>query len=221
MLVGDRDSLAAHIQPVKGKPMAFQASSLIQPASFRKLELEPLFRAHDARLMVYWRTATTAAYPAVREALETLERERRALESRTLDQIAPGEQQPEVEHAFKGEDTRTGLHLGRRWRDTGRFISYRLQAPALDGALELALTFSGADENGGFQLLVNEREIARIQLAGGRPDEFLELTFPIPRDLVSAPKDGITVRLVADRQRTSGLFDLRLLKANSPAPAPQ
>jgi uncharacterized protein len=219
MLVGKRDSLARHLEPVKGKPMVFKASALIQPAAFRNLELEPLFRAHDARLMVYWRTATKEAYPAVLQALEALERKRQALESRTLDQIVPGEQQPEVEHAFKGEDTKTGMHLGRRWRDTGSFIVYQLRAPALDPPLEIALTFSGADENSGFALLINEREIATIQLAGGRPDEFLDLTFPIPSTLPSAPHGGITVRLVAGRQRTSRLFDLRLLKASSPAPA--
>jgi uncharacterized protein len=219
MLVGDRDSLGAHLEPVKGKPLTFKASALIQAAAFRNLELEPLFRTHDARLMVYWHTATKAAYPAVLAAMEAAERERQALESRTLDQVAPGEQQPEVEHAFKGEDTRTGMHLGRRWRDTGRFISYQLEAPALDQSLELALTFSGADKNGGFKLLVNEREIATIQLTGGRPDEFVDLTFAIPRDIVSRRKDGIVVRLVAGRQRTSGLFDLRLLEANSPGPA--
>jgi uncharacterized protein len=220
MLVGDRGSLASHIKPVKGKPMTFEVGALIEPAAFRNLELEPLFRAHDARLMVYWRTATKAAYPAVLAATEALERERRALESRTLDHVAPGEQQPEVEHAFKGEDTRTGMHLGRRWRDTGRFITYQLRGPATDRALELALTFSGADKNSGFKLLVNEREIATIQLTGGRPDEFVDLVFPIPRDLASARKDGIVVRLVADRQRTSGLFDLRLLEVKSTLPPP-
>jgi hypothetical protein len=219
MLVGDRDSLAAHVHPVKGKPMVFKASTLIQPATFRDLELEPLFRTHDARLMVYWRTATQAAYPAVLDALGALERTRLVLEARTLDRVAPGEQQPEVEHAFKGEDTKTGMHLGRRWRDTARFITYQLRAAALDQPLELALTFSGADQNGGFQLFVGERELASIQLAGGRPDEFVELTFPVPRELVTASKGGIAVRLVAGRQRTSRLFELRLLKADSPAPA--
>jgi DUF1680 family protein len=218
MLVGDRGSLGSQLEPVKGKPMAFKASALIQPAAFRDIELEPLFRTHDARVMVYWRTTTPAAYPAVLEQIAALEGKRLALEARTVDQVAPGEQQPEVEHAFKGEDTRTGMHLGRRWRDTGRFMTYRLKPPATDQPLEIALTFSGADKNRGFKLLVNEREIATIQLAGGHPDEFLDLTFPIPRDVMSASIHAINVRLVADGQRTSGLFGLRLLKADSSAP---
>jgi DUF1680 family protein len=213
MLVGSRASLASKIEPLQGRPLTFKASGLIQPAAFRELELQPLFRTHDARYMVYWRTATPEAYPAVLEQIEAQERKRLALEARTLDRVTPGEQQPEVEHAFSGEDTAAGYHLGRHYRDTGRFIAYRLKAPASDRALELSLTFSGADRNDGFKLLVNERELATIRLDGQRPDEFVDLAFPLPADVSSAAANGLTVKLVAGAQRTSRLFGIRLLQA--------
>jgi DUF1680 family protein len=214
MLVGDRGALSTQIKPVRGKAMTFSASGLIQPSAFQTLELAPLFRTHDARVMVYWRTATRETYPLVLEQIEATERKRQALESRTIDQVTPGEQQPEVDHAFKGEDTKTGMHLGRPFRDTGRSIAYRLKASTRAAPLELLLTFSGADRNDGFRLLVNDHEIAVIQLEGERPEQFVDLTFPIPSDVASAATNGISVKLIAGSKRTSRLFGVRLLRAD-------
>ena len=212
MLVGETQSLVAHIEPIKDRPLTFKASTLIQPAEFRDLELQPLFRTHDARYMVYWRTATPAAYPAVLKEIEARERERQALDARTLDQVMPGEQQPEVDHLLKGEDLAKGIHLGRRWRDAGRGLSYQLKAPAGRQALELMFTFYGGDQNDGFKLLANEREIATIHLKGDRPDDFIDLTFALPPDLaVAARQDGIAVKLVSLGQRTARVFGIRLL----------
>jgi hypothetical protein len=168
--------------------------------------------------MLYWRTATREAYPAVLAQIAAGERQHQALEARPLDRVSPGEQQPEVEHRFQGEDSRTGLHLGRQHRDTGRFISYRLRASARAGAmaarpLELRLTFWGGDRNDGFRLLVNDRELATIRLDGKRPDEFVDLSYPLPPDLAASAKDGIDVKLAAVGGRTARLFDLRLLAA--------
>lgn len=220
MLVGDRDALAAQVKPVPGRPLTFEAGALIQPAAFDGLQLEPLFRVHDARYIVYWRTATAAAYPAVLRQIETDERQRQALEDRTLDQVTPGEQQPEIDHQYAGEDSKTGIHMGRHWRDTGNLISYRLKAP--DGtepgtAAELLLTFYGGDRNEGFDLLVDGRQLATLTLEGDKQDTFVERRIALPQDLArEAFRRGITVKLVAGRgRRTSNLFDLRLLRVQT------
>jgi len=214
LLVGERERLADRVRPLAGEPLTFEIDGAIEPAEFRGLKLRPLFRTHDARYMLYWRTASREAYPTVIAQLEASERQRQALEARTLDRVAPGEQQPEVEHAFQGEDTRAGLHLGRHYRDTGRFIRYRLRARsgiASGAALELQLTFSGADRSEGFRLLVGDRELAPIALEGRRPDELVDVTVPVPAELVARASEGLDVELVATTGRTPRLFDLRLL----------
>jgi DUF1680 family protein len=61
MLVGDVAAVAAQIKPVEGKALTFTAGGAIQPERYRELELQPLFRTHDARYMVYWRTKPSAA----------------------------------------------------------------------------------------------------------------------------------------------------------------
>jgi DUF1680 family protein len=220
MLVGDRAALAAQLKPVPGRPLTFEAGALIQPGAFNGLQLEPLFRVHDSRYIVYWRTATAAAYPAVVRQIEADERERQALQNRTLDQVMPGEQQPEVDHQYKGEDSNTGVRMGRHWRDTGKWISYRLKAPDSTDpatACELLLAFYGGDHSSGFDVLADGRRLATLTLQGDAKDTFIERKISLPQDLVKdAIGQGITIKLVAaSGQRTSGLFDLRLLRVQT------
>jgi hypothetical protein len=105
--------------------------------------------------------------------------------------------------------------MGRHWRDTGKWISYRLKArqgtdPITD--LELLLTFYGGDRNEGFDLLADGRPLTTIKLQGDAKDTFVERKIPLPRDLAqNAVRQGITVKLVAAAgRRTASLFDLRL-----------
>jgi DUF1680 family protein len=220
MLVGDREALAAQVRPVPGRSLTFETDGLIQPVAFNALQLEPLFRVHDARYVVYWRTATASAYPAVVRQIEADERQRQALEDRTLDQVVPGEQQPEVDHQYQGEDSSAGVRVGRHWRDTGKWISYRLKAR--DGTdsttdLELMLTFYGGDHNEGFDLLVEGYRLTTIKLQGDAKDAFVERKIALPKDLAQAAiRRGVTIKLVAaPGRRTSALFDLRLVRTET------
>lgn len=222
MLIGDRDALAAQIRPVPGRSLTFEASGLIRPAAFNALQLEPLFRVHDARYVVYWRTATASAYPAVVRQIEADERQRQALEDRTLDWVIPGEQQPEVDHQYQGENSTIGVRVGRHWRDTGKWISYRLKARDGTGStadLELLFTFYGGDHNEGFDLLVEGRRLTTIRLQGDAKDTFVERKIALPEDLAQAAvRRGVTIKLVATAgRRTSALFDLRLLRIETTA----
>ncbi|WP_202842850.1 glycoside hydrolase family 127 protein [Luteimonas saliphila] len=217
MLVGERDTLAARIEPVEGEPLAFTAGALIRPGEFARLRLEPLSRVHDARYMAYWRTATAAEYPAVLAAIEAEERERQALEARTLDQVQPGEQQPEVEHGYAGEDSVTGLLLGRRWRDAGGWFEYRLTARRYTGdtPLTLQLTLLGSEWNVAMDVRVDGRTLETIVFDGKGADDLGARDIALPPALARAARgDGIRVRFVAhDGRRTPRLFGVRLLAA--------
>jgi hypothetical protein len=216
-LVGDREALAAQVWPVPGRPLTFEADGLIQPATFNALQLEPLFRVHDARYVVYWRTATAVAYPAVVRQIEADEQRRQALEDRTLDEVVPGEQQPEVDHQYRGVDSNTGVRMGRHWRDTGKWISYRLRAPESaqpTTAVELMLTFDGGDQHEGFDVRVDGRRLATVSLQGDAKDSFVERNIALPESIArSVFRQGITIELIAaGGRRTSALFGLRLLR---------
>ena len=218
MLVGERARLADDIRPVPGEPLAFTASALIRPGAFRELRLEPFYRVHDTRYMAYWRTATAAEYPAVVAAMEAAERERQALEARTLDQVQPGEQQPEVDHGYDGRESATGALMGRPWRDAGAWFGYRLRARrgvAADAPLALALELFGGDWNVAMDVEVEGRVLTTVEMSGAGTDEFGTRHIALPPDLAArARRDGIAIRFVArNGRRTPRLFGLRLLDA--------
>jgi hypothetical protein len=144
--------------------------------------------------------------------LESSEKVRLELEARTLDQVAPGEQQPEVDHRFQADGSATGINQGRRWRDAAGWFSYELAKGGKPEPLALLLTYYGDERGRKFDILANDRVIATVDLDGHQRDRFLEEAYPIPGDIAAMP--GPLVIKFAARQgsRTASVYSLRLVK---------
>jgi uncharacterized protein len=215
MLVGDPATLADRIRPVTARPMTFTATDIIRPAQAHDLELVPFFRVHDSRYIVYWRAVAPSDYAKVVAQLEAEEKQRLALEVRTLDRVTPGEQQPEVEHKVQGEGATTGVANGRTWREASGWFGYELRIPAsvkADTPLALLVTFSDGQRDRRFDILVNDRAIASVALDGRRPDRFTDVTYPIPPEIVLATNGVLTVKFVAKPgSRAGAVYEVRLL----------
>ncbi len=221
-LVGDEKTFASKITPVPGQSLTFTARELLQPDTYRDLQLVPFSRIHDARYVTYFRVATPERYTELTAQLAAEEKARNELETRTLDRVTPGEQQPEVEHAFVGEKTNTGSHLGRRWRDAAKWFSYQLKLPAssaltADTPLELRITYFSAEHGRHFDILVNDQPIATVNLPGGHHDRFNDVTYPIPANIVrtalASGQRTLTIKFVAkEKSRTASIYDVRLLR---------
>ena len=212
MLVGNAPEIEEAIHPVPGKPLHFTASMAIRPDHYQSLELEPFYQIHDTRYMVYWQTVPTEAYEEVVARLAEKERERLALEARTLDLVHPGEQQTEVEHAFAAEGPQQGAHLGRTWRAAKSWFEYRLDSGGRRAEF-LRVTLYAADRGKQFDVMVNGRNIATLQLTGGDPDQFVDREIELPAEIAEASEGGpLTVRFVARENSTAGpIYGLRLL----------
>jgi len=94
------------------------------------LALEPFAGIHDARYCVYFPLAEPDA--AARRA-ELAERDAHALtlDGRTVDRVAFGEQQPEVDHRLRADRPRTGADGGVPWRADESGIHVRVIDPHL------------------------------------------------------------------------------------------
>jgi hypothetical protein len=213
MLVGDPAGLAAAIRPVSGRPLTFTAAGLIRPESFGGLELVPFFRVHDSRYMLYWRNVSATEYPRLVASLEAAEHARLALEARTLDRVAPGEQQPEVEHAFAGEATRTGFTADRHWREASGWFSYRLDAGGASGKpLELLVAYETSAQARQFEVQVEGRVIATEDLPASPKAAVIEKAYALPAELGAA--GHLTVRFAAQPgSRTAPVSGVRLVRA--------
>lgn len=193
-------------------PLHFRLVDVVEPAAAEGLVLIPFFRLHDARYQMYWEATTREQIATRKEQLAADERAAAAREAATLDRVAPGEQQPEVEHAFRGEETESGIHNGRHWRH-GRLLQYTLN-PQGEPAPVLSVTYSGDDAGRTFDIFANGTLIATQTLVAEKRGDFVEKLYPIPAAVVAAaPEHRITIKFVARQTLAGGLFDVRLLRA--------
>ena len=221
LFVSERPDFGGRLTPVAGKSLRFHTGSLLRGpdgAPVANLTLEPFFRLHDARYIVYWPVSTPAQAQARRDQLAQEERERLALQARSVDAVAPGEQQPESDHGFEGEGVETGLNQGRRWRHATAWFGYRLNDPKREGRV-LRLAFCGLDDGRRFALWVNDRKLADVVLGAedaavrAQAGEIYTRDFALPEDWPRPADGALRLRLVAEKGSIAGgLYDLRLLK---------
>lgn len=218
VLLTDAKAIPSHVVADRDAgPMHFRLVGPIESRAKDGLTLIPFFRLHDARYQMYWETTTRDGLAERRVRLAAAERARAAREAATLDQLTPGEQQPEVEHDFRGEDTESGLFNGRRWRH-GRDFQYTLN-PRGENSVVLSVTYSGNDSGREFDILANGTVIATQALVAEAPGEFIEKQYEIPASVIAASPDGrVTIRFVAKKVLAGGVFDVRLLRADVRAP---
>lgn len=216
VLLATEEQVPGHVVPDPAAgPLHFRIVDVVEPAGLEGVPLMPFFRLHERRYQMYWELTDAEQIEARREKLAAEERARAAYEAATLDSVAVGEQQPEVEHDLKGEGMASGMHNGRRWRH-GAWIQYRLD-PRGAGQATLSVTYSGDDRGREFDISVNGTVIATQRLTGEKPNGFVEKRYPIPSEILQAAGDGrVTVRFTAKRWLAGGLYDVRLLKPDAP-----
>jgi len=209
IIVSDSKNFENYIKPIKNKELTFTISDLIYPEKYKNIELVPFFSIHEARYMVYFPVMTSEELQKRISEIRDKEKEKLALESITIDQVAPGEQQPETEHNFKGEATESGIHNGRHWRHAYKWFSYDLKDLKKE-AKKLRITYFGLDRDRYFDILVNENLIASVHLDGSKGNKFFDVDYDIPENI---KKETLTVKFVAkEGSIAGGIYYVRLLR---------
>ena len=202
----------ASLKPVSAEDRAFTLSEVTRPEE--TVTLRPFNRMPYNYYNVYWHVLTPAQWRAQERAMAEEQARRRAFAARVVDQIAFGEQQPETDHALRGEKTRTGSFRQRRWRDadTGGWFEFRMKvSPGLPQVL--MCTYWGDDFGRVFEILVDGKQIAAQTLEHTQPGQFFDVEYPLPPELL-AGKEQVTVRLESkNRTLVGGLFGCAVLKA--------
>jgi len=209
IVTADRKNITS-LHKVKGKTFAYTASDLIYPAKYKNLQLVPFYTLHDTRYMLYWRYATPAQLESIKEELRKKEEVKLALEKITVDQVAPGEQQPESDHNFKGEQTESGVHKDRHWRTAKKWFSYELKNTDAAARI-LRITYFGQDRNRLFDIYVNNMLLQTVELNGAGGDQFYDVDYVLPAEV--AKEKLMIVKFAAKENSTAGgIYYVRLLK---------
>jgi hypothetical protein len=212
LFVSDTRYFLDKFKPVKGKPLTFVAPGLVHGGAGSATEFIPFFRLHDSRYMMYWQQSTPSQLAQMVAANAERESARLALDAQTIDQVAPGEQQPESDHFFKGEGAEAGISKGLHWRRAKGWFSYEL-TDRKQQARALRLTLARADKGREFDVLVNGQLLQAVKLERDSAEEIYTLDVAIPAELVKASNGKLVVTFRAHpRSVAGGLYGLRLLR---------
>lgn len=219
VIVGDPQAFLNGLKRVPGPTLAYtmgeglEGGKGILPLG-ETPTLVPFFRIHESRYQVYWPQMPAHQYKNF--VAEAAKRSHAAelLAAQTLDQINPGEQQPETEHNFAGESSSAGVNGQRHWRDATNWFSYQLSDDKLQAKI-LRLTYFTGDQGRHFSIWINGIKLADVSLRGESAQTFYDVDYVISDAVLKASKNGKhRVKFVAKSNSIAGgLYGVRLLKA--------
>jgi uncharacterized protein len=137
------------------------------------------------------------------------------LQNRTVDFVAPGEQQPEADHAMLTSNSTTGNHWNEFWRDARNngYFSYLLSTGG-ETALSLMIRYWGAEwGNRKFEIWIDEEKLISEDNTGRwNQSRFHNVDYTIPEHMVR-DKKNIRVKFQSVPGSTAGaVYYIRLLR---------
>jgi hypothetical protein len=168
----------------------------------------------NRRYVVYWDVLTPAQQQAREKERQAELTQQKELDARTVDRVAPGDEQNERDHKQQGEQTAAGEFGGRQWRHAtdGGWFSWDVKIVA-DKPQELRVTYWGSDGgNRVFDVLIDGRKLATQRLEDNKPGRFYDGVYPLPAE-VTKGKDKVAVRFQAHPGASAGgVFGVRVVR---------
>lgn len=206
-------NIADKLQPVNGKPLEFTLG--VKMVNEEPLTLEPFYKIHDARYMLYWLALTNSGYKSYVDSLSAIEKQKLALEKRTIDYVSTGEQQPETDHAMEKERSGSGNTNNVFYRDArnGGWFSYEM---ATDSQKDISLfvTYWGAEwGTRKFDIYIDDQKLTSEDNTGKwNQSQFKDVEYKIPQEMVDGKKT-VRVKFQSLQGTAAGaVYALRLLK---------
>lgn len=212
------DLLGSKLQPVQGKPFTFSFASDVKIMNAGNIVLEPFYKIHDARYEMYWMTLSNNAYRSYIDSLAVLEKQKAELQKRTVDFVAPGEQQPETDHAMETVNSNAGNNRDEFWREARNegYFSYKLNTQKETNLCLMVRYWGNEPGNRKFDIYIDNQKLASVDLENKwNKNEFQNVEYSIPDEMIKG-KDFIRVKFQSMTKTTAGgIYYVRLLKNNS------
>lgn len=224
LLIGTRDTVLSRIKAKDLSKLTFTIDASRNNSScytWKTLELKPFYKLQHCRYMCYWYQQTPENYANSNMALTEAANEK--LNKRTVDFIAPGEQQSEAGHKYSySAASSTGTYNSETYRDTpaGGYIQYSLfNEEGIKDSLSILCRFTTADAGRKATLYVDGTPVANITIpssAANSSHGFYNIEYGIPDSLetnrLGKAKKEFIVKLIANSTTISpGLYGLRLM----------
>lgn len=207
-------SLSGKIKPIAGKPLIFRFQQ-VKLINAQDLLLQPFYSIHDSRYMMYWMTLTKKQYQVYLDSIAVKEKNELALQKRTIDFVAPGEQQPEADHFIQKQNSNTGNFLDAFWRDArdGGFFSYQLNTKQQTNCNLLVRYWGNEKGNRQFEIYVDDQRLMTENITDKWKDQqFHDVEYVIPNSLIHQ-KNQINIKIQSLPQSIAGaVYYIRLIK---------
>ena len=227
LLIGERADVLGRIRQSEATDGLMPQFTLdasrpgVEGYKWTTLELVPFYTIHHDRYSCYWYQQTEENFK--KSSMAADENAAAALAERTLDFVAPGEQQSEAGHEVKySSESTTGNYNGEAYRDAraNGYIQYTLyNKKGVKDSLAVMLRFTTADKGRKGSLSVDGKKIAEITVASSVKDAengFYNVEYAIPAALAvdndGNAKEKFVVRLTASATTLiPGLYYMRLM----------
>jgi len=225
LLIGERNSVMSRISDADPSTLTFTIDCSRENAptyKWDKLTLKPFYDIHHSRYMCYWYQQTAENY--ANSTMAKTEAANEALLNRTVDFVAPGEQQSEAGHEYSYSTNSTkGSYNGESYRDalTGGYVQYSLfNTSGTADSLSILCRFTTADHGRKAVMYVDGTKLADIVIPSSMKNSengFYNIEYAIPASLAvdseGNPKTKFVVRFEASQGTVlPGLYYLRLMK---------
>ncbi|WP_025069310.1 glycoside hydrolase family 127 protein [Bacteroides propionicifaciens] len=210
IIVSEVNELTNQLKPVANKPLTFSLTNLFPQKYEGGLELIPFYTLHDARYIIYWAQATTQSVKEIQTKIEQEEKEREALNNRTIDRLTCGEQQPESDHFIQFDDSWTGSVDGISWRECKGYFSYQLKNENKD-AKQLYVAYFDKDHHRNLRITINDIEVFNQNMKGDKGDDLQTMYINIPQS--EKGKQRLIIKFTPTKQgdMTNKITEVRLL----------
>ena len=222
ILIGSREEIerkVADMQPTGNGYMQFKAPGLLS-GKYADLTLEPFYRLHDCRYMMYWLSMSPKEYADYQAAEKAKEAFLLALDKRTVDAVNTGEQQPEADHFMVSEGSNKGVHNGQAWRDASGngFFAYKMKTQGADKLILRVRYWGNENGNRAHSILIDDQLLAKENVVGKwKEDEFKELEYEIPAEMIKG-KEYIQVKFQPEEGNVAGgIYHVRLARPEQSA----
>ncbi len=165
--------------------------------------------------MMYWMALSNEEYKSYLDSIATDEKEKMALDKRTIDFVTPGEQQPEVDHAMQDNKSRSGTANDNQYREAfnGGSFSYNLSTNG-ETNLILIVRYWGAEwGNRKFDIYVDDEKLAaEDNISKWNQSKFFDVGYVIPGDMLK-DKNHVRIKFQSLQNSTAGgVYYVRLVR---------
>ncbi|MBO4215359.1 MAG: glycoside hydrolase family 127 protein [Bacteroidaceae bacterium] len=218
LLIGNRSDVLENIRVNDLTRLSFTLTT-----DKGNVPLEPFYGIQHARYSCYFFQGTQQEY--ANSDMGRKDAEEQALQARTIDYVATGEQQSEAGHEVKySTGSTSGSYRGENYRDAqrGEFIQYVIENTAgIKDDVSLLLRFITSDRGRTADIFIDDQKLGDItvqqRMQGADEQGFFNVEYAIPASMLVDSKGNVkqklTFKIVASpNTMCPGLYYLRLLK---------